>query len=270
MLNIFPKSPSSNKKQSYLTIPTHLYRPEESKTPQLAYKKQPAPSGFNIPISDYVLIRINSSSDLQLFDRHKLESASLTFSTILNKPYTINEGESYEIDINSPVLPAYTFEFISWIVDRDRLGILNGSCLFLFIILGNYFNITETKWSELYSALMKINLVEPSSKIAELMRVYLTREYVKFNVLCNILSNDMVAYNRDPGYYTEFFLIWLDEGSNHQEELERSHDFYMMKRLFELNPNLNRTSSHLKKTNFLEKYPVASSILSLKHLYNLY
>lgn len=265
---IFKETKSS--KQNYLTIPANLYRPEESTTPQLSYKKQLAPSGFNIPISDYVLIRINSSSDLQLFDRHKLESASLTFSTILNEPYTINEGESYEIDINSPILPAYTFEFISWIIDSDKLGILNDSCLFLFIILGNYFNLTEIKWSELYSALMRVNLVESCAEIAGLMRVYLTRKYVKFNVLCNILSNDMMAYNRDPSYYTEFFLIWLAEDKDHREELERSHDFYIIKRLFESNPNLNRTSNRLKSTNFLEKYPIASSVLSLKHLYNLY
>lgn len=257
-------------KHNYLTIPDNLYRPQESITLKLSYEKQPAPSGLKIPNSDYVLIRINSSSDLQLFDRHKLESAILTFSTILNEPFSLNEGESYVIDINSPILPAYTFEFLSWIIDSNRLGILNDCCLFLFIILGNYFDLTEIKWSELYSALMRVDLLESPQKLVALMTVYLTRKYVKFDVLCNFISNDMITYNRNPRNYTEFFLNWLAEENDNQEELERSHDFYLTKCLFELNPSLNRTSNGHKNKSFLEKYPIASSVLSLKHLYKLY
>lgn len=224
-------------------------------------------SSFNL--TSYIPICINSSNYFQIYSKALLMENSLYFSSMFSSKFV--ESEATEISIESPVSSVYTYEFLGWLMDDSKLGILNEECLFLFIVLGRYFQISPDKWNVLLHTVSIIDFLLPTSEVQILMNEYWSRDYIDFNVMARILTSNVEIHNNSLGKYAELVLKWIGEEkiSNEElrEELERSFDFYAVRRLFEANPAMNCTyDGNGDKFGLIMKYPIASSAMCIRYL----
>lgn len=257
-------SSSSSRK---LIIPEALYSLKSSFQTLPKEMSFSPESSFNM--TSYILIRINNSRYYQIFHRSLLIDNSLYFQHMFTSNFS--ESQAQEITIESPVSSVYTYEFLGWLIDDSKLSVLNEECLFLFLVLGRYFQISADKWNLLLNTICIIDFLMPTSAVQTLVNEYWSRDFIDFDVMARILSSNVEIHNNSLGKYAELVLKWISEegiqNEEQREELERSFDFYAVRRLFEANQGLNCTyDANGDKFGLIMKYPIASSAMCIRYL----